>query len=231
MTEAILCVVCPVYRPKAQPRLPNNPAVCDTCRDRLATDLTGLPALYASLPEFLEPGRGAGEMRTKGFESQVPARLTVFNLLGPGSPELSPTGMRWMSDQIGDLPPVEALAWIVVDMIEVRAMRESQPPQQLDRLTEWLGNRLDWICRHHPAVDDFAAHISAIVHSVRAATGAKRLVHKLAAPCPTCDTFELERDDGADYVECRNCHRLWTEDEYRRLCIVLAAEAEAKGAA
>lgn len=56
----------------------------------------------------------------------------------------------------------------------------------------------------------------------RRALGLTRLIHRLPAPCPTCDRMGLEREDGADFVLCRACGRLFTEDEYARLVLLLS---------
>jgi len=51
-----------------------------------------------------------------------------------------------------------------------------------------------------------------------------RLVHRLAAPCPYCDTLTLVRDDGDDKVRCTVCRRTWHEAEYRHFVRMLLEE-------
>jgi Zn ribbon nucleic-acid-binding protein len=55
-------------------------------------------------------------------------------------------------------------------------------------------------------------------------TSRDRLIHRLNAPCPSCDMRALYREDGADGVDCGACERHWTEVEYQRLVYVLAEE-------
>ncbi|HVQ96119.1 MAG TPA: hypothetical protein VMU51_34180 [Mycobacteriales bacterium] len=59
--------------------------------------------------------------------------------------------------------------------------------------------------------------------------GTGRLVHHLPAPCPACGLRTLVRVDGAGHVECEGCAARWDESAYRRLTVVLAAEAAADG--
>jgi transposase-like protein len=59
---------------------------------------------------------------------------------------------------------------------------------------------------------------------VRSVAGRTELVHKLPAPCPSCDRLALIRANGSSTIECEACHRRWTEQDYERLCLVLAAD-------
>lgn len=56
--------------------------------------------------------------------------------------------------------------------------------------------------------------------------GLDRLVHRLPAPCPTCDLLTLGRHDGDSYVRCLHCGSSWTEAEYRHLVRVLVDEQQ-----
>ncbi len=61
------------------------------------------------------------------------------------------------------------------------------------------------------------------------AAGLDRLVHRLAMPCPRCDTRALVRADGDERVQCRTCRAEWTEERYQLLARIyagLAAEEE-----
>ena len=58
----------------------------------------------------------------------------------------------------------------------------------------------------------------------RRALGLNTLVHRLPAPCPSCDMRTLIRVDGDDVVRCRACHTSWAESEYRLLVRVLVEE-------
>lgn len=58
-------------------------------------------------------------------------------------------------------------------------------------------------------------------HRARAQTGQTVLVHHLPVPCPRCEDQALTRVDGSDSIECRSCTRVFTWDEYERLCLAL----------
>lgn len=59
---------------------------------------------------------------------------------------------------------------------------------------------------------------------VRLTAGRTRLVHRLPAPCPHCEQLALVRYDGSDQVDCERCKRSWPEEDYKRLCHILAFE-------
>jgi hypothetical protein len=191
MTEAILCVVCPVYRPKAQPRLPNNPAVCDTCRDRLATDLTGLPSAYAAVDA--EPVRGTTEIRARAFESKPPLNITALSLVGPGT--VTPLAILdfWVQDWAGYL-------------------EQELPVVAVSTLSIWLYVRLPWACDQHPAIDAFAADLREIAGQLRAFEGRDRGAS--VGRCPRligderCGT-QLYVDPYVDEIQCTRCRQKW----------------------
>jgi hypothetical protein len=59
-----------------------------------------------------------------------------------------------------------------------------------------------------------------------AATGQTVLRNRLPTPCPWCDFAALVRLDGADHVECENCHKEIDERHYNWLVHVLVAQQE-----
>ncbi len=58
-------------------------------------------------------------------------------------------------------------------------------------------------------------------HKARLFTGQVRLVHRLPVPCPRCEAMALEREDGTDTIDCTDCGRRYTFDEYEQLCTLL----------
>jgi len=58
------------------------------------------------------------------------------------------------------------------------------------------------------------------------ALGRTKLVHRLPTPCPWCDRPTLIRNNGADWVECENCHRQIEEKYYSWFVQVLVREEE-----
>lgn len=209
------CVVC-------QRRPPARPQVCDGCRTRLDRDLAEIAELHALLPDALEPGR-QGTQRVSGTrEAPVPLRLDVLDLSLPlrGAEAVTdPYG-----DQTGHLPVVAKLDQWVLDWRDTRDRGERLPVPTVYQLTRWLANRLSWACDEHPAVDEFAREIVETLAALRGVHGLTRLRHRLPAPCPSCELLTVYRDDGADWIECGGCGRLWSEDEWARLVTVLAAE-------
>lgn len=64
-------------------------------------------------------------------------------------------------------------------------------------------------------------------HQTRAVAALTVLTHRLPAPCPRCQYTALVRRNGQDIIECRNCERRYTWDEYDNLCGAFAASYEA----
>jgi hypothetical protein len=192
----------------------------------MANDLGQVVDLYATVAGQLVPGQAAGERVAGTREAPLPLRVTPLDLTMPRRRHnLTAEARLHPDDQVGVLAVASELDFWAQDWRAARDMREVGPSPTVVEIVDWLSNRLDWAQRHYLVIDEYAADIHRLVRQLRAATGMGALVHRLAAPCPTCDLVELVREDGADYVECRNCHRLWTEEEYRRLCIILAAES------
>ena len=85
----------------------------------------------------------------------------------------------------------------------------------LDRLTPLLASA---------GGETAGLELMALETRARAALGATRLVHRLPAPCPSCDLVALQREDGKDEVRCTACYRVLEPEEYERLVLVLASE-------
>lgn len=64
-------------------------------------------------------------------------------------------------------------------------------------------------------------HRRAVAH-----IGAMRVRHKMPVPCPSteCGAHTLGRWDGAAVVDCLTCGIQYTEDQYRRLCLIGAED-------
>jgi hypothetical protein len=97
------CVLCPVYRPRAKPRPPVHPPVCDGDRQLLDRHLTELPELHQRLsqpdppeadePTYRSPGeRGVDPLAPLGGAGPVPGRRQRPRVSGSretsGSPPL-----------------------------------------------------------------------------------------------------------------------------------------------
>lgn len=214
------CVVCTKRR-----LAPEQRQVCQPCRTRLADHLAAIPDLAGQLSEALEPGTSHGQRVTGSREAPLPLRIDVLDLSLPGArpaPVHDPHG-----DQGGMLPVAARLDQWVRDWRDSLWPDHRLPAPTVAGLADWLRHRLDVACDRHPAVDEFADEMRQVVADLRGVLGLRRLRHRLPAPCPDCDMRTLYRDDGADYVECGMCHRLWTEAEYARLVIVAVEQGVA----
>ena len=209
------CVVC-------QRRRPERPQVCDGCRDRTRAHLRDVVELYALLPAHLERPAGGGEKVSGSREAPVPVQLDVLDLSLPLRGRAAVHDPD--HDQAGHTPVVWILDSWARDWQATLCPDHQLPATTVATLAGWLGDRLDLACDQHPAIDEFADEIRRTVAALRGVLGHTHLRHRLPAPCPDCDMLTLYRDDGADWVECGSCHRLWSEDEYPWLVRTAAEE-------
>ena len=92
----------------------------------------------------------------------------------------------------------------------------------------WADN--GWYWAHEPADGlDGALELLRLHEVTRAALGRNRLVHQLPAPCPNidCGEMRLVRENGAAQVDCEACGRVYPENDYRRLTLILAVSPPA----
>lgn len=68
-------------------------------------------------------------------------------------------------------------------------------------------------------------HLLVVRLRVEHMLGHTPLIHKLPAPCPTCDNLTLCRYSGDELVRCLTCGSSWPEDSYRHLVKVLVDSA------
>jgi hypothetical protein len=220
MSTDRLCCCCQVYRPDAPARLPNRPPVCEGDRAQVRRDLGEIPDAYALLPGVLASGQGSGEKVSGSRQAPLPLRVDPLDLTLPAR-----AGSVGIPDQVGYLSVATELDFWVRDWADWRGRGERLPEPDVTTMTQWLLVRLD-DAFDHPAIDEFAAKVSYLRRTLHRMAGIQPLTHHLPAPCPTCGLTTMVRRDGASYVECDTCGRLWTEEDYRRLCVVLAAEQE-----
>jgi hypothetical protein len=95
-----------------------------------------------------------------------------------------------------------------------------------DEIIEWAVGVEEWISAllAAPFALDAGRQALELARRAERAAGLDRLVHHLPVPCPSCDTRALTREDGAEQVDCQACGRVWLEDEYRRLTLILASD-------
>jgi hypothetical protein len=131
-------------------------------------------------------------------------------------------------DQIGWLSVATELDFWVRDWIAARDMREHLPAAAAAELVQWLRNRLEWACLHHPAVDEFAEMIRTLRTALRTVLGETGPHPEPVrnVPCRGCDLLTLVRKPGSAYIECGNCPTLLTEEEFRRWAGLVAEGAK-----
>jgi hypothetical protein len=191
VTDSILCVTCPVYRPRNQPNQPKTPQVCDVCRTRLATDLATIPDAYAAIDA--QPARGISEILTRVFESKPPLNIAALSLLGPGTDTPLATLDFWVQDWAGYL-------------------EQAVPVAAVSSHARWLAARLPWACDQHPAIDDFATDVHDLTGQLRAFESKDR--GEYVGRCPRlvgvarCNTA-LYVDPYVDEIQCRRCKQRW----------------------
>lgn len=157
-----------------------------------------------------------GSPRVNGSrDAPVPLRIDPTDLLMPSRPaslSVAVTG-SYASDQIGHLAVATELEFWARDWADIR--REGIPLPNVPELSEWLRNRLEWACEHHPAIDEFAGKLRQLRTALTAAAGRfDAMPETLSAPCDSCGTLALYRDTDIERVACGSCARLMTEDEY-----------------
>lgn len=220
MTDCVVCI-----------RRDTDYTVCRGCRLRLSTDLTDLPDLHNLLPAVTHRIDQLGQRVAGTPEPPAPVNIDVLDLLAGariGNPTLA--ARLHPEDLLGQPSVASVLDSWVRDWREVRDAGERLPDPHVHHLATWLHTRLDWACDHHPAVDEFAHEIHDLTTRLRNLLALKRRVEVLqGAACPTCDTRSLfrtldPREGASDWIECGNCHRLWTDSEYDRLVTILAAD-------
>ena len=205
--------------------------LCLTCT-RIVTDgITELPADYVALTGALQRGSsGMGELVSSSPELPIPIRIDVAALRD----EIVRVATTWAE-------PVADLLRIRWDTQAVAL--HTRPAVALDRASRILAAALPallnlravlvqtwsdsgeyWQFEAANGIDG-ALELLRLHEVTRAALGRNRLVHQLPAPCPDIDCGErrLVRENGASQVDCEACGRVWTEDDYRRLTLILTA--------
>lgn len=206
---------------------------CDTCTRHVSNAITELPTDYVELELVIaKQSGGGGEPVSGSRERPIPISTHV--------------------EALQRLLPFETSTWaeLVAGLIGVtwdsNAMdRHARPGWVLQRAVGILSNSLSAFLALQPTPRrvwghsgnlsyfedqsglDGALTLLDLHHRARAATGQRKLVHRLPAPCPRCDTQALERANGEDVIDCRACARRYSRDEYEKLCTLLARSREA----
>jgi hypothetical protein len=176
--------------------------------------------LYALVGAEMIPGQTQGQRVSGSREAPLPLRVDPLDLTLPAR---AAAIHDVLGDQIGHLSVASVLDSWVREWRETRDMRETPPGATVAELAGWLGNRLDWACSLHPAVDEFAREIRQLHRTIERTVGVNEVrPEHLDVPCRRCDLLDLHRLPGQDRVECGSCGDLLTEAEYSRWCGLLA---------
>ena len=205
--------------------------LCLTCT-RIVTDgIAELPADYVALTGALQRGSsGMVELVSSSPELPIPIRIDVAELRD----EIVRVATTW-TEPVADLLRINWDTQLVA--------LHTRPGPALDRAVGILATNLPallnlrgvevqtwadngWYWAHEPADGlDGALELLRLHEVTRAALGRTRLVHELPAPCPDidCGRMTLVRENGASQVDCTSCGRVYPEEDYRRLTLILTA--------
>lgn len=209
-------------------RIEEPAGLCSGCRQLVEQALRELPRDYVELNFLLGSGSSGitDDVITHTRELPVPIRLSVEAL------------------QRSIVHETEAWAALVAARLGVSwaawRAQMSRPGFTVQRAANLLHGALGtllWLpeqtYRHHrsgePVTRDGMHGALELLHlhsMVRFAAGRTKLLHRLPAPCPRCERMTLVRDNGSDMVRCEGdgCPGRWPEEDYRRLCLVLAED-------
>jgi hypothetical protein len=192
-----------------------------------------LDVLADLMPAGAVPGQ-SGAPRVHGSrEAPVPISVDRTDLLSDARVlNLTKAYEQQREDQIGHLSAASVLDGWCRDFAETR--RESVPEPIPAAQSRYLADRLDWAFTEHPAVDEFAAEIGDLWHTLRRAAGLTMPQPELCSgvPCKSidCDLKTLYRMPGSDYIECASCGRLYTASDYADWVALVAAAAKRRTA-
>ncbi len=207
--------------------------LCPTCTRVTEQAIAELPRDYVDLTYALQHGTvGLGDLVRATKDLPAPLRVSVAALRA----ELVRVTTTWVE------PVADRLN---VDWDSNQMDRHARPGYVLQRAARLLAANMSVLLAlrdvevrvwadnghysHHEPSDGItgALELLELHHVTRAVLGQTKLVHHLPAPCPNCDRMALCRDDGDDFVHCRHCRLQWSETDYRRLTLVLAADIRA----
>ncbi|GGP55917.1 hypothetical protein [Streptomyces abikoensis] len=199
MNETATCSLC---------LTPSGLPAHDRCRRRLSDALNELPDLYRALAAHLAPGRTGAASRRGSRTPPLPLRLDVLDLRAWGGIEgILTSWERDLCDRLGwATPPFRGTV-----------------EQQVDEAARLLRDNLDWIVGCHPAADDFASEIHAVVNQIKAVvtgeTPERRL--RLACTCGASLTITLSTPGR----RCIRCGQQYGFQELRHLPLAARSAA------
>ena len=193
-----------------------NPTHCDRCTGRTRTQLAELPELVAAIS--LEALSGPPP-KTGGTIGR--AAVAVW----PGQ------AARILTDHI-----VGGILDLEDDIRELRRLRHrpgrGTEGRDVTGAVRFLSDHLSWALAEHPLAEEVhdrlsgnpAAQIQGWHRAAERFTRRDPRLEHRRVPCPRCELLTLFREDGDDYIACRNinCQTLLTPIEYLDHTVKLA---------
>ncbi|MFN3600521.1 MAG: hypothetical protein ACK4UY_03925 [Dietzia sp.] len=197
--------------------------LCTPCREHVARAAfeaedvwTGLHALIGHL------GSGRSGRRSPGPKSPVPINVHTDALMVELEDRLDRAAevvrerMAVTASPAGDRQARVArdARFVMANVVELVAVPRFDATRWAES-GEWWGEvEMDGV--------DLALDLVTVVDKARSRVGITRRRDRMPVPCPQCEHDTLGRWVGGEVVDCTNCHATWSEDEYRRLTLVLA---------
>lgn len=206
-------------------------SLCPGCERRTGRAIADLPRLYAELETIIGQRSVAGEPVSGTREQPTPPRLDVLTLQAG----IDATLTAWA----GPVASRCRLDWSPPRVHRLRA------GPRVHRAAHILASNMDALLRLPVLdIDVWIADHGVITVKSNGVEGALRLVRlhqrgrhlvtggtgdvRLPVPCPQCEAPALVRRNGGDQVTCEGCGSSWPENDYRRLCLILADDYRAE---
>lgn len=193
-----------------KPQHARHGLLCGAHYSRLERTIAETPAVLSWLQANRESGSSHGEHVSGSREPPTPLRIDVHDAL-VDIPEKLGSWCRLITEEANLAGPANA---------------------QPETVCTWLLARLPWVC-NQPWVDELCRELDEATRFAHVLAPWRPGRHLLPAPCPSegCEMLSLVRHDGDDHVTCDRrlggCGRVWSEDDYKRLTLVLASEKRA----
>lgn len=199
--------------------------LCSACREQVARSAFEAEDLWTGLHALLgHLGSGGRGRRSPGPKSPLPINVHTDALMVELEDRLDRAAevlrerMRATAAPAGDRQ-----ARVRRDARFVMANVDELVAVPLFAASKWHEGGQSW---GEVDVDgvDLALDLVVVVGKARSRVGITRRRDRMPVPCPQCEHDTLGRWVGGDVVDCLNCHAVWSEDEYRRLTLVLAED-------
>lgn len=203
-TDPTLCAIC--HRQQ-----PDNPPVCNRCRNHGPTLLQSINDLIAKLGSAVIPIAGVAQERHQiNAEPAIPLNPDAVDLDAPARPlRLSQAGMRWIGDQIGH---TSARSLLLEWAQEWHPRLNDGTKAPTFGSTHWLAQRWEWACDHHPAIAIFIQEMTDLERTLRGVTGIQPDDRQTLGRCPgrgqPCGAT-IKATPWQDSAECPKCHTRW----------------------